>query len=228
MVKIILFWASSFLTLSFIVSPQAYAAPHPKNPVTFLGTPITYSVGGSTVNIHPEANITLPTGEIVKVALSGKGTRQKWIAIVKVNAYVAIHYLDNPSLLSSQNPIDSLGKTQTRLMILHMLQNVSSEDIRAEFDDALDVNNVDLYSPEISYIREQTTYSLNAGQRAFLIGYLTPEDNKEHISIFTTEKTIEEKGTTLVSDLWRVWLGIPVDQEMLVLKKSLLSTAGKP
>jgi len=43
-------------------------------------------------------------------------------------------------------------------MILQMVQNVTPEDIRAEFDDALDVNHVNLYSAEITALREQTTF----------------------------------------------------------------------
>lgn len=210
-----------------LFSMEALAAPRHQNRVTFQGNPTPYSVGGTTVNIYPEALIHLPTGDTVKLGLSGKGVRQKFMAIVKLNAYVAIHYLDNPALLNAANPIESLNGARTRLMILQMIQNVTPEDIRAEFDDALDVNQVDLYSPEISALREQTTYYLDAGQRVYLAGYETKNDDKEHILVFTDDKSIQEQGTTLVSDIWRVWLGIPVDAEMAALKNSLLSSSLK-
>lgn len=198
-----------------------------QNPVTFSGKPIPYSVGGNNLQIWPEARVNLPNGETLKLSLSGKGTRQKFLAFVKVNAYVAIHYLDNPNLLDPQEPIGSLDKARARLMILQMLQDVNPEDIRAEFDDGLDVNHVDLYSPEITALREQTTYSLDAGQKVYIIGYSNGSDGKEHILVYNDEKSIKEQGSTLVTDIWKVWLGIPVDPEMAALKKSLLNSVSK-
>jgi hypothetical protein len=213
-------------TLVCFLSPRIWAGP--KNPIQFSGTPTAYSFGGTSISLYPNATVTLPSGEILEFSLSGKGLRQKWMAIIKVNAYVGIHYLDNPAVLNSQDPIGSLAKTQKRMMILQMLQNVSAEDIRAEFDDALDVNGVNLNSPEIASLREQTTYSLNAGERAYLIGYHVPNDSFEHLMVYTDKKSITERGSTLVTDVWRTWFGIPVDQEMAALKKSLLAGTGKP
>ena len=206
-----------FLSLGVLNSARG------QNVVSFHGTPTPYSAGGTSINIYPEAHVNLPTGEIVKLSLSGKGLRQKFLAIVKVNAYVAIHYLDNPAVLNAQTPVESLSGARNRLMILQMIQNVTPEDIRAEFDDALDVNHVNLYSPEITALREQTTYYLDAGDRVYLAGYKIPTDDKEHIFVFTDDQSIQEQGSTLVTDIWRVWLGIPVDAEMEALKKSLLT-----
>ena len=212
------------ILISILFSFRSWSSPNLQNTVIFQGTPTPCSLGGTTINIYPEALVNLPTGETVNLSLSGKGTRQKFLAIVKVNAYIAIHYLDNPALLNAEQPIESLNSAGTRLMILQMVQNVTPEDIRAEFDDALDVNHVNLYSPEITALREQTTYYLDAGQRVYLTGYKTKTDNKEHILVFTEDKSIQEQGPTLVTDIWRVWLGIPVDPEMEALKKALLST----
>lgn len=213
-----------FLLLGLLlVSFNSWASEKPKNPIQFSGTPINYVIGGSSLDIYPQASVTLPTGEQVEFNLSGKGLRQKWLGIIKVNGYVAIHYLDNPSVLSAQDPIGSLSQAHRRLMVLHMLQNVSAEDIRAEFDDALDINGVDLNSPEIKSLREQTTYSLKAGERAYLVGHEVAGDSFENLLIYAPGKTITERGSTLVSDVWKTWLGIPMDQEMAALKKSLLS-----
>ena len=194
----------------------------PKNPVVFSGTPTATSIGGTNIDIFPSASVTLPTGEIEPLTFSGKGLRQKWIAIVKVNAYVGIHYLDNPSLLSAADPIGSLANTRTRMMVLHMLQNATANDIRAEFEDALDFNQVNLNSPEMSSLRKQMTFSLNAGERAYLIGYHSSDDEDEHFYIYTKQKSIIEKGSALVSDFWRAWFGASIDQEMANFKKALL------
>jgi hypothetical protein len=213
------------LSCFFIFGVEAKGDFEKRNPVVFSGTPTPYSVNGNLVQIFPNASVTLPSGKTLNLSFSGKGIRQKWIAVVKVNAYLAIHYLDNPALLNPNDPIESLNQAQSRMMILHMLQNVSSEDIRTEFEDALDVNSVNLNSPEIKSIREQTDYALNPGERAYLIGYHADEDPLEHIFIHTDKKTIEEKGTSLITDFWRVWLGLPVDAEMKTLKKALLSSS---
>lgn len=211
-------------TLSLLfVSIVSFGKPKPKSSIEFSGTPTNYSVGGTNINIYPTATVTLPNGEKVDFSLSGKGLRQKWLGIIKVNAYIGIHYLDNPAVLQNSDPIGSLSHARRRLMILHMLQNVSAEDIRAEFDDALDVNGVNLDSPEMKSLREKTTYSLKAGERAHLIGYEVPGDSFENIMIFTNTKLITERGSTLVSDVWKTWFGIPVDAEMATFKKALLS-----
>ena len=175
--------------------------------------------------IYPTASVTLPNGETVDFQLSGKGLRKKWLGIVKVNAYIGIHYLDNPTVLNAQDPIGSLGHARRRLMVLHMLQNVSPEDIRSEFDDALDVNGVNLNSPEMTSLREKTTYSLKSGERAYIVGYESNKDNFENIMVYAQGKLITERGTTLVTDVWKTWFGIPVDEEMAALKSSLLSNA---
>jgi len=226
-----LFATSKFFIVTLIFFSSAGFSDNlrwPKNPVVFSGTPTATSIGGTKIDIFPFASVTLPTGEIAPLSLSGKGLRQKWVAIVKVNAYVGIHYLDDPSLLSATDPIGSLANTRTRMMVLHMLQNATANDIRAEFEDALDFNGVNLNSPEMSSLREQMTFSLNAGERAYLIGYHTEDDNDEHFYIDTKLKSIIEKGPALVSDFWRAWFGVSIDQEMANFKKALLSKAGKP
>jgi len=211
--------------LSLIWGELGYAKPAP--PFEFKGTPTTYSVAGVSIPIYPQAQITLPDGRLVDLCFSGKGLRQKRIGIIKVNAYVGIHYLENPAVLSIEDPMNSLSQTQYRMMVLQMMQNVNPEDIRAEFDDAMDANGVNLNSPELNALRKEITFSLKSGERAYFIGYRNPNDSFENLMVFTETKLINERGSTLVTDIWSGWFGIPVDREMAVFKKSLLSQAKK-
>lgn len=212
-----------FLTLSFIGNAQVNLFT--ESPVTFVGEATNYPVGSYNVQVYPGAQITLPNGEVREVSFSGKGIRQKFLAVAKVNIYAVLHYLDQPSALNVQDPIGSLENTQTRFLMLQMTQNLSASDIRNGFEDALDINGVDIFAPEMQSLLSQINFSVNAGDKIYFVGYRSSEDELEHLYVYTDKKTILEKGATLASDFWKIWFGTPVDKEMAACKKELLTSA---
>jgi hypothetical protein len=164
----------------------------------------------------------LPSGEVRQVLFSGKGTRQKFVAVAKVNVYAILHYLDEPSALNSQDPIGSLSGTQTRMLVLQMMQNLSASDIRSGFEDSLDINEVDINSTEMRSLLKQIDFSVSVGDKIYFIGYKSQADDLEHLYVYTDKKTIFEKSPSLVTDFWKIWFGVPVDKEMASCKEELL------
>lgn len=209
-----------FLIVGLVV--QAPLALGGQAPVTYIGDPTNYTVGSQTVQVYPGALVTLPSGEVRQVLFSGKGTRQKFVAVAKVNVYAILHYLDEPSALNSQDPIGSLSGTQTRMLMLQMMQNLSASDMRSGFEDALDVNDIDINATEIRSLLKQIDFSVNVGDKIFLIGYKSQADAFENLYVYTEKKTIFEKSPSLVTDFWKIWFGVPVDKEMAVCKGDLL------
>ena len=192
--------------------------------VQYLGAPTTVSVSGYAVNIYPQAQITLPShlaDTVVDTQLTGKGVRQKWISILKLNIYVAAHYMDNLADLNTAQPMSAMAKSKARIIRLTMLQNATANDIRTDFEESLDVNGVDLESDAMVSIRNQLDFSLNAGDSVTIIGYPSA-DGMDHFVVEAPKKIIQEQAPGLSVDFWKIWFGIPMDKEMKALQANLL------
>jgi hypothetical protein len=200
----------NIFSMLFAVSSFSLAA------VEFTGAPQQVSVSGITIPVYPTAKVD---GEELK--LTGYGTRAKQIFLgLKANVYVAASYSTQP--LESTNPMESVKAAKAKVIQLTFVRNLTSDEIRTSFEEALDKNGVDLNATPIQNIFAQFAFSLKAGQTVTLTGTQNATGSMEKLVIEVPGKTAQEEGKELATDFWRIWLGIPVDAEMGELKKALV------
>lgn len=188
--------------------------------VELSGTPETIDVSGTVMNVYPQATLTTPNGT-TSLKLTGYGIRQKSVAFVKVNVYLATSYVDENITLSKENPIDSLKDAKGRVILLDMLRTMTAQEIRTAFEEALDVNGVDVNSEKVQSLLSQFEGDLYAGDRIVVASYPS-ERNLESLIIELPKKDLSESGDFLGLDFWRIWFGEPVDELMAELKAKLI------
>lgn len=188
--------------------------------VEFNGTPEKIDVSGTQMQVYPQAALTTPTG-VTPLKLTGYGIRQKSVAFINVNVYFATNYVDESITLNPQSPIDSLKDAKGRVILLDMLRTMSAQDIRAAFEEALDVNGVDVNSKEIQSLLSRFQGDLYAGNRIVISSY-PGENGLENLVVELPKGTLSEAGNFLGLDFWKIWFGEPVDTLMGELKTRLV------
>jgi hypothetical protein len=192
--------------------------------VEFKGDVTNIDVSGTPMKVYPQATLTTLNGTS-NLKLTGYGIRQKSVAFVKVNVYLATSYVDEGTTLSN-SPIDSLKDAKGRVIVLDMLRTMNAQDIRSAFEEALDVNGVDVNAKAIQSVFSKFEGDLYAGDRILLASY-PGERNAETLMIELPKSNISEVGNFLGLDFWKIWFGEPVDELMGELKAKL-SGAKKP
>ncbi|NBV49961.1 hypothetical protein EBR03_01530 [bacterium] len=192
--------------------------------VELQGTPTDIDVSGTPMKVFPQATLTTPTGT-TNLKLTGYGIRQKAVAFVHVNVYLATSYVDESIALNTDSPVDSLKNAKGRVILLDMLRTMTAQDIRTAFEEALDVNGVDVNSKEVQSLFSQFTGDLYAGDRIVVASYPTGEGTIETLILELPKKTLSESGNLLGLDFWKIWFGEPVDELMGELKAKLTGAA---
>lgn len=193
--------------------------------VEFKGTPTGIDVSGTPMKVYPQAALATPAGA-VNLKLTGYGIRQKSVAFVKVNVYLATSYIDEAVTLNTSAPIDSLKTTKGRVIVLDMLRTMTAQDIRTAFEEALDVNGVDINSKAVQSVFSKFQGDLYAGDRIVVSSY-PGERSLETLMIELPKSNISETANFLGIDFWKIWFGEPVDALMGELKLKLVG-AKKP
>ena len=193
--------------------------------VEMKGTPTNIDISGTPMKVYPEATLTTAAGAS-NLKLTGYGIRQKSVAFVKVNVYLATSYVDEGTKLNNSSPIDSLKDAKGRVIVLDMLRTMTAQDIRAAFEEALDVNGVDINSKAVQSVFAKFQGDLYAGDRILLASY-PGERNLETLMIELPKTNISETANFLGLDFWKIWFGEPVDELMGELKAKLTG-AKKP
>lgn len=187
--------------------------------VDFQGTPVEIEVSGTGMKVYPQATVATPSGA-APLKLTGYGIRQKAVAFSKVNVYLATSYLDETITLDPTSPIDSLKNAKGRVIVLDLLRTMTAQDIRTAFEEALDINGVDVNSQEVQSLLSQFQGDLYAGNRIVVASYPS-ERNRETLIIELPKNNLTESGELLGLDFWRIWFGEPVDELMAELKAKL-------
>lgn len=188
--------------------------------VELTGTPTLIDVAGSEMQVYPQASLTTSNG-VVPLKLTGYGIRQKSVAFAKVNVYLATSYVDENISVSPENPIDSLKNAKGRVIILDLLRTMTGQEIRTAFEEALDVNQVDVNAPEVQSLLSQFDGDLYSGDRIVVSSYPN-ERGIENLIIELPKKNLSESGNLLGLDFWKIWFGEPVDELMAELQSKLI------
>jgi hypothetical protein len=101
-----------------------------------------------------------------------------------------------------------------------MLRTMTAQDIRTAFEEALDVNGVDVNSKAVQSVFSKFQGDLYAGDRILLASY-PGERSAETLVIELPKSNISEVGNFLGLDFWKIWFGEPVDELMGELKAKL-------
>ncbi len=210
LVKFILF--SSFLTLGALGSV-----------ISFVGEPdpnLEIKVGNITVPVHREADVTVGDPPTVRrVFLSGVGIRYKKILFMTVPVYTAAHYIDIIPI-SEENPMETIGASATKAMYMTALRDITSDQMRSAFEEALDINGVDLQEPCLAGLLDELEFDLPIEATGIMVGYQSSAP--DNILVEAPDRVVERHCNTISYDWWKVWFAIPVDDEMAKLKQKLI------
>ncbi len=187
--------------------------------VEFKGNVVDVNVSGSNFKVYSQAILKTAKGP-TELKLTGYGIRQKSVAFIKVNVYMATSYVDLATTLNTNNPIDSLKNSNGSVIVLDMLRTMTAQDIRTAFEEALDVNGVDVNSKAVQSVFSKFEGDLYTGNRILLASYPN-ERNAETLVIELPKVSISTVGNFLGLDFWKIWFGEPVDALMGELKAKL-------
>ncbi len=205
---------SLLVTYSFFLAQSLIASV-----AEFKGAVKTVDISGKAVKVYSNLTLTTANGP-TQLKLTGYGIRQKSIGFVKLNIYLATSYIDEETILSPSNPIDSLKNAKGRVIVLDLLRTLTAADIRTSFEEALDINAVDVNSKAIQSVFSKFTGDLKEGDRILLASY-PGERSLETLVIELPKTTIQETANLLGLDFWKIWFGEPVDALMGELKSKL-------
>ena len=193
--------------------------------VQFSGQPRYVSINNYSVPVYPEAlTMAPPTGPATdgyKLALTGFGIYVKKIAFIKVNVYVAAHYIEVGHSMLAADPLKSVVESPAEVIQMTLGRSVSADETVSAFEDGLTTNHVDLDSPAIRHILEEIDFD-TAPQDNVTILTLPGSGGSESVTIETRAKTIFAEQENLGLDMWRIWFGIPMDWGIAQLKPKLI------
>lgn len=210
------------LALLLVVSP-IYAA----SLVEYSGTPTelkdtgkSMTDTGRVVKVFPSASITKGK-EKMDLKMTGSGIRWKTVAIMDVNVYAAANYLDAAVVMNKQNPIESVGNSKGKVMHMTFFRSLTSKEIGDALKAALEKNGVDLNAPHLKNFFGQFEFAMSPGETMTLIGTKLP-NGEEELVLEAPGKVIKGQGKNLATDVWKGYLGIPVDKGLEDLKNKLV------
>jgi hypothetical protein len=150
--------------------------------------------------------------------LTGAGIRRKKVLIVTVPVYVLASYASDQGVKTS----DGIFRSQAKALRLTLLRDVSADQLRDSFKEAMKVNGVAVENDSFwSQLFARLDSDVSAGE-IITFASVTDDEGMDHL-IVAGRKTLTAKGVGLGNQFWRMWLGIPVDDGVAELKRSLVS-----
>lgn len=188
-----------------------------------VGSP-AFTLSGNGIDVPVYRELLLRLGESEeprRVHLTGAGVRVKKVFLFQEKAYVAASYLGTEGGFGGAEPLGVIRDTEIEVVRITTLRDLSAEQIRTSFEDALDVNGVDLEKPELRRVLDRMNQSLAAGENETVVSLKLP-DGSERVYIEYPRAVIDERGEDLGLDIWRCWFGVPLDEGLAALKEKLL------
>lgn len=204
------------------------------NSAIFAASLVEFS--GATTELKDTGKSMTDTGRVVKVMsdatilkgkdklalkLTGAGVRWKTVAIMDVNVYAAANYLDASMKINAQNPIESAAASKGKVMHMTFFRSLTAKEIGDALKAALEKNGVDLKAPHLKDFFSRFEFSLSPGESMTLIGTKLPNGDEELV-LEAPGTVIRGQGKNMATDVWRGYLGNPVDSGLEDLKKKLI------
>lgn len=185
--------------------------------ISFSGSVGTLKEGDITVPIAGRATLR-GRDKDYPLFLTGAGIRKKKVLIVTASVYAAASYVSSQGV----STVDGVFRSQSKVLKLTMLRDVSADQLRDAFTESMKVNGVDVQKdPFWSQLFARLDQDIAAGQTVTFAA-VTDEQGMDHL-IITGPKTVTAKGVGLVSQFWRMWFGRPADDGIAELRPALLS-----
>jgi len=175
---------------------------------------------GRVVKVLSNAAITKGKDKF-ELKLTGAGVRWKTVAIMDVNVYAAANYLDSSLKINAQNPMETVAASKGKVMQLTFFRSLTSKEIGDALKSALEKNGVDLNAAPLKAFFSQFEFSVSPGETMLLIGTKLP-NGEEELVLEAPGKTIKGQGKNMVTDVWKGYLGTPVDKGLEDLKTKLV------
>ncbi len=184
------------------------------------GSPEMIEAADVKVPIYPLAKLKLSGGSPTDVLkLTGSGVRKK--SILRVSVYVAASYIKDPSSLTGMEPLAKLPSGMPRAIQLTFVRNVTEEQMRSGFIEALKENKVDVETPAIKSLLAGIKGPLAEKTQMTLVGF--GKGGLDTLFIDFPGGTVSAKGKDLALDFWKIWFGKSADGGLEDLKAQLVS-----
>lgn len=195
--------------------------------VELKGTPGTLQ----GVNVYPEATVQTTKGP-VELKLTGRGTRTKLGGFVKV--YVASSYvadleawrkatgeadvLTQPDRASLMSAVEA---QPVRVLVLTMLDALSSSQIQKSFGDSLKANGVAADAPGVKDVLSRFNVNLKKGESVVIATF--PDGDKQQLTIEAQGRLEHVTAENLGTNFWKIWFR-KGDNELMTLQKALVGS----
>jgi len=179
------------------------------------------SAAGVEVPLHKKAKLKIPgTEQEVELFLTGAGIRSKRVGPVNAKVYIATHYLDTADVMSSSAPMDSVKAAAHKVIQLTTLRALTAAQINEAFKESLVANGFNPEEPVWKNLFEKITFDVDKNAKITLAGVNAGLPSQ---TIFIEHPQGEDSQTNddFADQLWTMWFGIPVDNDMANLKRAL-------
>ncbi|NBV51373.1 hypothetical protein EBR03_08510 [bacterium] len=175
---------------------------------------------GRIVKVFPKAAMAVGKNKM-DLVLTGAGVRWKTVAIMDVNVYAAASYLDAGTKLNIEKPMESVEAAKAKVIQMTFFRSLTSKEIGDALQAALEKNGVDLKAKHLKDFFGQFEFSVSPGETITLIGTKLSNGDEELV-LEAPGKMIKGQGKNLATDVWKGYLGEPVDKGLEDLKKKLI------
>lgn len=160
-----------------------------------------------------------------KLKLISSGLREKKVAFISVNVYVAQWFIDSNKEWNKN--IDKLTDLSPLAMRLTFKRNLKAAQMKEAFMEALKENKVNLESEHIKKFLDiiQKNGDINENTSLTLVS-VAQENDKVKFLIESTKGTQNEfTGPSSINrDIFSIWFGESSDKKLLELKNKLLGS----
>lgn len=170
---------------------------------------------------------TTVEGKDTKLNIVGAGLRSKKIMFTTFKVYVAeLFATDDDKFIRDENKaLGSLMKSQTMAIRLNFLRTVEAEKVQSSFREALVTNAVSLSQEGIAKFLAAVASGGDAPSGTTMVILMNKNGDGSESLIYEDPrgKASEIKGGAgFAENVFKIWLGIPVDQDLSRLKYQII------
>lgn len=179
------------------------------------------------IQIAKEGTVSIEEQKI-PVSLLGAGLREKKVMVFPVNVYVAELFANEPGkfIRTSTEALNSLEQSQTIALRLHFLRTVDAATLEKSFKAALLANNLNPSEEPLAGFLAAISSGGEATKGQSLT--IVSQKNIDKTERIFYENTSGKMATPLLGPegfskkIMSIWLGVPVDKEVEILKEILI------